>query len=294
MARRSHVVVVTDSSADLPTAWAAEAGVYVVPQTVMIGEEPFEDQVGVSRDEVYRHLRDDRPLRVAHPTPDDFRVLFRKMAPEVTGIIVVALSTFFNPTMVSAEVAAVTYKKVPAMAVNSRSVSMGLGFVVLATAAYARAGHTLEDVAAYARRAAAHSHVAFLGGDWSRLQQYRHVPRGAGWRRVLGQRPVIVLEEGIPRAVGFTRGRRGYAQVLSLLERRLRYPPARAAVVHADAAEAAAELQAAVQQRWQLPTIPVVELNPIIALRMGLGTVGVAVFEQFPEEEETRISEPQT
>lgn len=292
MSAKSHVVVVTDSSADLPLEWAQSAGVHVVPQIVVLGDDRFADQTEISRAEVYRHLREGRPLHIAHPTPDDFRVLFRKMAPEVTGIVVVALSTFFNPTMVSADVAAVTYKKVPAIAINTRSVSLGVGFVALATAAYAGEGHPLDEVAAYARRAAEYSHVVFLGGEWSRLLQHRHVPRAAVWRRLAGQRALITLEKGLPRLIGYGRGEKAYTKAMAFLEQRMRYPPSRVAVVHAAAEEEATRLKEVVQKAWQLPSVPVVTLTPIVALRMGVGTLGIAVLEQFPEAEAESPVEP--
>ncbi len=279
MTTRSHIVVVTDSSADLPEAWVRDAGLYVVPQLIVWDEERLEEGREIDRETIYTYLQRGRSLHVGHPTPDDFRVMFRKMAPEVTGIVVVALSTFFNPTMVSAEVAAVTYRKVPAMAVNSQSVSMGLGFVALEAARAAAQAASIEEVVEAARQARERVHVLFVGGDWAALRRHQHVPRSALWRRAAGARPLITLVQGRPHTVGYVRARSMGRQVIDWLEARLSEPPRQVAVMHAQADHMAAELQAAVRHRWSLSEVPVVSLTPVVAVRLGLGTVGVALLE---------------
>ncbi len=279
MTHPPNIAVVTDSSADLPDTWLQASGIHVVPQRIVLRGEHFEEGRDLSREEVYRRLQAGEDIHIGHPTPDDFRVMFRKMAADVTGIVVIALSTFFNPTMVSAEVAAVTYRKVPALALNSRTISAALGFIALDAAAAARQAATLEEVAEAARAALPRSHVLFAGRDWQRMRRHRHVPRRATWHQVIGRRPLITLVDGIPHTIGYASPSRLADALLTNLETRIQRPPVRAAVVHAADPDLAAEIQAAAQTRWHLEEIPIVTLTPVLAVRLGLGTVGLAVQE---------------
>ena len=279
MVTRPRIAVVTDSSADLPDLWVEKAQIHVVPQLVVLNDERLAEGQDISRQEVYRYLREGRPIHLGHPTPDDFRVMFRKMAPEVTGIVVIAPSTFFNPTMVSAEVAAVTYRKVPALAVNSGLISAGVGLVALAAAQAASQASPLDDVANTARSARERVRLLFIGGDWNALRRHRHASKRTFWRQILGERPFITLTNGQPYIVGYGRGRHMWQQAVHWLEARLQDAPKQTIIVHAMAEQEAALLQHLVQEGWAVQEVPIVELTPLIAVRLGLETVGIALIE---------------
>lgn len=274
-----QIAIVIDSSADLPAGLAQEHNILTVPQVIVTDEdERLIEGKDITREEVYDRLRRDQPVRAGHPTPDDFRTLFRKLAKEVTGIVVISPSTLFNPTLVSASVAAVTYGKLPAEAVNTHLISAGVGLVALAAAETAREAATLKEVAEAANEAIAHVHVAFLSGDLRYLHRAGHLSLPTyGLHRALGHRALLSVEKGYLRVTGYTSTARGLTALVAWLRARVSGKVRQAIVVHADAEEEAHELRAAIAEIFAPPGLYIHTLTPMLAVRSGPGTVGVAV-----------------
>ncbi len=275
-----HIVVITDSSADVPDDLARAHQVFIVPQIVVVDEERLVEGEDITREEVYRRLREGQPVRAGHPSPDDFRTLFRKMAKEVTGIVVVSPSTAFNPTLVSASVAAVTYGKLPAEAVNSHLVSAGVGLVALAAAERAHEAATLTEVAEFARAAIPQVQVAFLSGDLRFLRQAEHISALTyATHHPLGHRALFTVERGYLKVLEFVAPRRGIEHLVNWLGARVSGEVKRAIVVHADAPEEASALRQAIESTLAPTEVYLHTLAPLLAVRSGPGTVGVAVLE---------------
>ena len=273
-----QIVVITDNSADVPADLARAHGVFIVPQVVVVDDERLVEGEDVAREDVYRRLRERQPVRVGHPSPDDFRVLFRKMAKEVTGIVVVSPSTAFNPTLVSASVAAVTYGKLPAEAVNSHLVSAGVGLVALAAAERAGEAATLKEVAEAAREAIPRVHVAFLSGDLHYLRQAEHISALAyATHHPLGHRALFTVEKGYLKVVEYVPADKGIEALVGWLRTRVKGDVKRAIVVHADAAQVADTLHQAIEADLAPSETYLHTLAPMLAVRSGPGTVGVAL-----------------
>ncbi len=274
-----QIAVVTDSSADLPASLAEAHDIYIVPQIMVIDDERLIEGKDFSREEVYDRLRNNLPVRAGHPTPDDFRVLFRKMAAEVTGIVVVAPSTLFNPTLVSASVAAVTYGKLPAEAINTHLISAGVGLVALAAAERAREAATLKEVAEAANDAISHVHLAFLSGDLRHLRQAGHISALTyRLQGVLGRRALLTVERGLLHVADFPAAARSIPYLVEWLQARVPSRVTRAIVVHADAASEAHLLKEAIEKTFAPDEVFVSTLTPMLAVRSGPGTVGVALY----------------
>lgn len=274
-----QITVITDSSADLPAELINTYGLFIVPQIIVLNDERLVEGEDITRADVYRRLRERQPVRAGHPSPDDFRVLFRKMAKEVTGIVVISPSTAFNPTLVSASVAAVTYGKLPAEAVNSHLVSAGVGLVALAAAERAGEAATLKEVAEAARAAIARVHVAFLSGDLHYLRQAGHISALAyATHHPLGQRALFTVEEGYLKVLDYVSPGKGIEQLVDWLCARVEGEVKRAIVVHADAPQEAEALREAVRSTLDPADVHVHTLAPMLAVRSGPGTVGVALY----------------
>ena len=274
------IEVVIDGSADLPSNLRTQGNLFVVPQIVVVDEERLQVGEDISLDEVYRLMAAGKPVRAGHPSPDDFRVIFKKMASQVEGIVVIAPSTAFNPTLVSAAVAAVTYKKLPVEVINTRLVSSGTGLVALAASQAAAEGLPLSDVAERAREAIPAVRVAFLAGDLMPLRRHLHIsPLAHRVHSALKHTALLTLDDrGLLDVVAYVpRGEAGYARLLAWLQNSLPGTPRRAVVMHAAVPEKAEKLRQDVARRLGIERVDVVDLTPMVGVRTGLGTLGVAV-----------------
>ncbi|NIV37940.1 MAG: DegV family protein, partial [Anaerolineae bacterium] len=83
----------------------------------------------------------------SQPSVPDFMEVFSRLAKDYDGIAAILVSDELSGTLNSARMAKESLPGVPIEIVDTRSVSMQLGFIVLAAARAAAAGADLQTVA---------------------------------------------------------------------------------------------------------------------------------------------------
>ena len=146
----SGVKVVTDSSCDLPPELASSQDIRVVPLTIRFGPDEFVDRRDLTPAEFWSRCSTSPALPVtAAPSPGAFEEAFRvAIADGAEGIAAVCLSSKLSATIQAAQLGAqAAAGSVPIRVIDSLSVSLGLGLLVLKAAELAVAGKGLDDVA---------------------------------------------------------------------------------------------------------------------------------------------------
>src|SRR5947208_670938 len=129
--------VVTDSSCDLPADLAAELDVEIVPLTIRFGGEELVDRRDLSPKEFWARCHSSAVLpETAAPAPGAFEAAFRRAAEQgADGIVCINLSSKLSATGQAAQMGARSLEgQVPVRVVDSKSVTMGLGMIVVAAA----------------------------------------------------------------------------------------------------------------------------------------------------------------
>ena len=154
------VKIITDSLSDIPSDVAEELGITVVPLIVIFGHESYLDRVTITTDEFYHRLTHDSVWpTTTQPTPATFAAAYDKIAEETDEILVVTISTKISGTYESAFSAKnLTEKKRRIEVIDSRTVGMGMGLIVIAAAKRAQAGAQLDELSGWVRRAMPRSH----------------------------------------------------------------------------------------------------------------------------------------
>ena len=145
------VRIVTDSACDLTQAEAAANRVEIVPLTIRFGAEEFTDGQNLSIEDFYRRMADtDQLPETAAPAPGSFEVAFRKVAAEgADGVVCINLSGGLSATVESARNAARAVEgDIDVRVIDSKTLTAGEGTIVLAAAAAATDGASLDDVVA--------------------------------------------------------------------------------------------------------------------------------------------------
>ena len=206
------VKIVTDSAADLPTQLAQQLGITVVPVYLRFGDEVYRDGVDIEGDEFYQRL-ENSPVHptTSQPTPEDFASVYRELSKETDEIVSVhipqKLSGTYNSALQGRELAAA---KSHVEVVDSFSVSMGLGLIVMAAARLAQAGVGLQGVMEEIKQAIPQIHLLgvfdtlkylLLGGRISRAK--------AIVGSVLNVKPLITIRDGelVPAGLARTRAK---------------------------------------------------------------------------------------
>ncbi|MDE3085617.1 MAG: DegV family protein [Acidobacteriota bacterium] len=193
--------VVTDSACDLPPQLAEDRGVRVVPLTIRFGEEEFVDREQLSTKEFWDRVTTGTVMpETAAPAPGAFRNAFLGAAEEgAEGVVCVTLSSGVSATYQAAMTAAADLAgQVPVTVVDSMSMTMGQGHMVLAALEAAEVGAGLDEVVAEVESCRTRSRVF---GVIDSLDFLKRGGRIGGAAQLLGSllsiKPVIEIRGGV-------------------------------------------------------------------------------------------------
>ncbi|MCP3936942.1 MAG: DegV family protein [Actinomycetia bacterium] len=194
------VKIVTDSASDLPDHLLSELGIAIVPLTIRFGDEEFIDRVELQSEEFWRRCSSSEILpETAAPSPGAFETAYRAALSEgFDEVVTINLSGAMSATIQAADAAAKAVSDlIRVEIVDSRTVSMGLGSLVLQAAREARAGADAATIAAHIRDAAERTIVL---AALDTLENLKKGGRIGGAASMLGSllsiKPIIEVVDG--------------------------------------------------------------------------------------------------
>ncbi len=221
--------IVTDSSSDIPDHLLTRYRIQVVPLSIRFGAS--EHPGGLSPERFWEEMARSPSLpETAAPSAGAFARTYRRLIEDgADGVVAITLSSKMSATYQAAVIGAETQSTDVIRVVDSGSVSMGLGWVVIAAARAAATGAGLEEVCRVANQAVTRS-TLFAGLDT--LAFLQRGGRIGGAQAMLGSlldiKPLIGVEDGVVTAMGKVRTRSKMIETLAG-----RVPPeAEVAVLH--------------------------------------------------------------
>jgi len=142
------IKIVTDSTADLPTALYKELDITVVPEYLRFGDKVYRDHVDIDEDEFYRQLLNG-PVhpKTSQPTPQDFANIYAPLCREADGIISIHLTSKLSGTYNSAvQGKSMQNTACPIEIIDSKTVSIALGLIVIQAAKMAKSGMSIKQI----------------------------------------------------------------------------------------------------------------------------------------------------
>ena len=193
------VKIVTDTLSDITGNLTAELGVTVVPLYVRFGETLYRDRVEISTDEFYRRLINEGAFpSTTQPTPNDFLEVYKKLSKETDEILVIVVSSKLSGTYQSATQAkALLRNDCRIEVVDSLSVAMGEGLVVIDAANAVKEGAKLDEVTALTRKAVGRSHLIAYFDTLKYLARGGRIGKAQGLLgSMLSVKPLLTIREG--------------------------------------------------------------------------------------------------
>lgn len=279
--------LVTDSASDIPLNLAAQHGIEVVPCVVVIDGKAHIDGQGITREAFYTRLPTFKMApTTAAPSIGDFLASYRRLF-EAGCEHIISLHTAEKLTGIvsSARQAAGDFSgKISVL--ESGSLSLGLGFQVLAAAEAIRDGASLEDALAAIRSARARLRVYAALDTMEYVRRSGRVPATvAALGGLLSIKPVVELSEGEVKPRSAPRTTYHAAEKLYDLLAGLG-PLERLAILHTNAQTRAKEFLGKLMenQRKSLPRdILIVNVTSVIGTHVGPNGLGVAAVQSDDE-----------
>ncbi|MFN2290925.1 MAG: DegV family protein [Anaerolineae bacterium] len=282
--KAERVVVVTDSTSDVPKEVAKRLGIYVVPQILIMGDQTWLDGVDIDPPTFYELLGTSAHFpSSSQPSVGYFEELFSRLSEQYTGIAAIHVSDELSGTVNAATTAAANLPHLAIEVVDSRSASMQLGLIAMEAAQVAAGGASLEEVVATARSLVDRVQVYFVVDT---LEYLHRGGRIGGAARLFGTalnlKPVLQVCEGTVQPLAKIRSRRkALARVFDLVEAEVAGAErVHMAVLHVAAPEEATRLAEQLEERFAPVELVRAECGPVIGTHVGPGTVGVAFYRE--------------
>jgi DegV family protein with EDD domain len=197
--------IVTDSTADLPAYLLEEHQIQVVPTILVLDGKEYMDGIGITREEFYDRLPSFKtPPTTAAPSIGDFTLPYKTLLSQGCGhVISIHAAATLTTTVNAAREAA---KEFPdkVTCVDSGSLSLGVGFQVLAAAEAAEFGlkAALDAIVSTRKRL----QVSAALDTMEYLRRSGRVPAMvARFDSLLSFKPIIELLDGVVKPIGAVR-----------------------------------------------------------------------------------------
>ncbi|HUS93995.1 MAG TPA: DegV family protein [Patescibacteria group bacterium] len=279
---KSKVAIATDSTSYIPPDLVEQYNIHVIPEILNWEGETYLDDIDIKPTEFYRRLGTAKELpTTSQPSAGEFLEFFKKIGESSDSIVGIFISDELSGTLDSATTAKEMLPDFPIEIVDSRSASMGLGFMVLAAARAAEAGLSPVEIARLAREMVPIVKTIFVVDT---LEYLHKGGRIGGAQRLIGSvlsiKPVLHLDDGrIEPLASIRTKRKAIERVLEIISEDVAGKgPMHAAVIHAAAPEAAAEFKVQVKQSLNPVELLVAELSPVVGTHTGPGLVGLGYY----------------
>lgn len=270
--------IATDSTADLPADLVERYAIQIVPTILILDGKEYKDGVGVSREEFYKRLPSfQTPPTTAAPSIGDFIAAYRRLLDAgCERVLSIHISEKLSSVVNAARRAAQEFPNQIVVA-DSGSLSMGIGFQVLAAAESADLGMkaalaALEDTRRRSKVFAALDTMEYL----------RRSGRISGAVAALGGalsiKPVVELRDGDVKPTAVNRATRQSDEFMlaKLLEMGAME---RLAILHTNAETRALRLMKGAMERARMSVprdVSLINVTAVIGTHLGSNAIGFA------------------
>jgi DegV family protein with EDD domain len=280
--KANHIAIITDSTCDIPLNMLKRYQIGVATQYLVWGTESYRDGVDIDNEAFYDRLAND-PIhpKTSQTTPTDFAELIRESGAREAVVITVGrqLSGTFDSARTAQDLV-----DIPLHIVDSSSVSIGLGWQVLAAARVRDRGGSIEEIIAAAEDVRDRIRRFFFTVDT--LEFLHRGGRIGGAARLFGTalqlKPMLVLDHGTGRVEPGERTRTRARALRRIVETTFEQVdvgrPLRIDVMHGAAPDDARLLIEEVKSRCKPIELITGTVSPIIGVHAGPGVVGIGAY----------------
>lgn len=282
--------IVTDSGFDLSAEQSLGVDLHTLPLKLTLSGKTYRSGVDIQKEEFYDLLEntEDMPF-TSTPSPGEFLEIYQSLAASNEDILSLHISSGLSGTYNSAVTAAGQMPDLNITLVDTRSLSVEMGWQVEAAIRAVNAGWPTDKLLALLTKVRESSEVIFTLPDLSYLIHGGRISHLKGLlASLLGIKPLI----GVDKADGMyhERGKaRTFKRAIQAIPQYIaeKFPEGtslRAQIGHAANPEAAEQLRIEMEKLFDCHWLPGCSISPVLGAHTGRGLVGVVFsdMEAFP------------
>ena len=279
------IALLTDSTCDLSDEELAEGHIHMVPLRIVYENQEYSDRVDITPQQVYDRLTEEVP-HSSLPVPEDvIRCLDGLKEQGYTDVLNISISSGLSGTYQMMKMMAEQYSGLTIHVYDSRTLSMGLGFLVLEAARLIEEGKDIDAIIGRLEDIRSQSQAFFVIPT---LKYLRMGGRIGAVAAVLGStlnlKPVITVS---PEGKYITAAKvRGFQNAITRMEelfiRHFGSKPIQLAVVHGDAGEEAKTLSDRLHGTMSVIQSRLRQISPVLGVHTGPGLLGLIAYPDLP------------
>ena len=274
------VAIVTDSACDLNDELLARYDVRLVPLRIITSAGEYRDRYEIDQEQLYSLLQTEIP-KTSLPLPEDVSAVYRQLREEgATRILHLSMSGSLSGTCNMISVLAKETEGLTVDVFDSRTLSCGLGLLVLEAGECLSGGMPVESVIERLDKLRKHQLGAFVIRTLEFLRKGGRIGLVEGvMGTLLKIKPVIfVNDDGVYATLSKARG---FARALETMQeeffKRYQGRKVNVAIVHGNAEEEAYSLLETFCDRLEVVNGYVSPVSPALAIHTGPGLLGAIV-----------------
>ncbi|HHT36518.1 MAG TPA: DegV family protein [Firmicutes bacterium] len=279
---KEKIGIITDSTCDIPREFLNKLGIKVLPLRILYQGREYRDGVDITAEAVYAHLEQEVPT-TSLPSPQDAESLLLSMKEQgYTHVLVIHLSSGLSGTGQMIETVAEQIDGMTVKVIDSKSISMGLGFIVMEAARAVQAKMNFEAVCNLVSSVRDRLSVYFVLSTLEYLKKGGRIGKVSGTiGELLQLKPIITVnKEGIYTTFAKVRGKKqALDRLVGIAKEHISKAASQIAVCYGGAQEEAAYIIKQIGQLANVKELITSSVSPVIGVHTGPGTVGFAVLE---------------
>jgi len=274
------IAIVTDSTSDLDPEMIREFGIEILPLHIVYQDREYLDRVNISPDEVYDNMNIEVPT-TSLPSPAEITNLFDRLRDaQVTHVLAIHISSGLSGTFETVCQVAQEYKELVIEVLDSKSLSMGLGFSVLEAARQLRHTTDFQSVIKEAKNVSQQTRLYFVLSTLEYLKRGGRIGYVSGTiGEFLNIKPIITVNaEGKYITFAKVRGRDlSLKKLFNILRDSTQGDHYNVAIVHGGAEQEARQLWEKARQLPNINELLFNQISPVMGVHTGPGLVGIII-----------------
>lgn len=273
----AKIGLITDSTCDLSNEYLNEKSIKLLPTRIIYSYGEFKDRVEIEPKEVYDNFIQEIP-KTSMPSPDDFFQAVEACRQEgCTHIIAVLVSSGLSGTFNMVSASSHEIHDIPIHVIDSKSLSLGLGYLVMDAVKAIEEGRSYEEVISLIEGRIEDTHVYFALETLKYLRKGGRIGYVEGTiAEMLNIKPVIRVEhsDGKYRTHKKARGMKRAMDALKAVMDSFDSKKVRITAVHGDIPEKLEELVAYIKTKANVVSYGNVQTCPVLGVHTGPGLIG--------------------